>query len=245
MSKTKMLLIILLALSPGCARMGFMSREEKVGSGTIIVQQYPLQDFNALDVSNAFKVTVSRAGEYHVQVDIDDNLKEFVVVKVEGETLKLGMNGDYNYRVGEDSMKASITMPDMVALNMSGATRCVARGFKSDHDLRVDLSGASALTGSDLTAGRVKLKLSGASKIKGLTGSAKALDLRCSGASHANLGEFPVQKVEADISGASTARVSAAESLKGSASGASKLIYKGSPAVKAVTVSGASKVSRE
>ena len=70
------------------------------------------------------------------------------------------------------------------------------------------------------------------------------MDASLSGASSLSALEFAVQDARIDLSGASRAKVNAAERLKATASGASDIVYRGTPAL-VVSLSGSSNVKSE
>ena len=169
-------------------------------------------------------------------------LAEYLDVRVRGNELQVAMKRSHSYSPSDDGMRAVISMPELTGLDLSGASEATLSGFSSQKDLSIDLSGASELKGQ-ITAANVAFDLSGASEmsLKG-TGQHGKLDL--SGASQAALFEFQLQSAQANLSGASKAKVHVVKRLDISASGASDLIYAGEPEMGMVSTSGASSVSK-
>ena len=126
-------------------------------------------------------------------------------------------------------------------LVVSGASRVDLSG--SAKDLRIEVSGASRM-GGKLTAGDTALVLSGASRV-GLSGSARDVSADVSGASHADLGAFTANDVDARLTGASGATVSAGGRLNARLGGASTLRWRGEPVMGDITVRGASSLYKE
>lgn len=210
------------------------------GSGELVVRNLKLSGFEQVRASQAFRVEITRADDFSVQVQIDDNLVEHLRVKVVGDRLEIGMNPEYNYRTGKKSMLATIGMPRLTSVRLSGASRATLNNFSGGDPLDVELSGASGLSGQ-VRLGKVSLDLSGASELK-LTGAAGHADLELSGASGAELGDCTLDSAEADLSGASNATVKVLGRLDVEASGASSLTYLGQPDLGKVETSGASSV---
>lgn len=134
-------------------------------------------------------------------------------------------------------------MPALSGVEPSGASQVTLAGFDSSQTLRVVASGASSVEG-DIRARDVSMEASGASSIS-LTGGAGDLVLDVSGASSADLEQFPVSIVLADLSGTSSAVVKASGTLDVEASGASELSYLGNPTLESVDTSGASTVGEK
>jgi hypothetical protein len=107
-------------------------------------------------------------------------------------------------------------------VNFSGASNSVVTGFTHDGVFKISLSGAS-VSQLDLVGEVTDLSLSGASTLT-LTGSSTELSAGVSGASVLRAFNFPVVNVVA--------------------SGASSVLYRGSPAVTS-NVSGGSSVHQD
>lgn len=211
------------------------------GSGNLISQIKPFDNFTRINVGNAFQVEISFANHHSVIITADDNVVELIEVEKEGDTLRIGLEtGDYD----EVTLKVKIGLPELDGLLLTGATRGVLEGFSSATDLSISLSGASSLDGQ-LDARKGDFRLSGASRIR-LSGSADSLSVRGSGASIFDLGEFAVSRGEVILSGSSRATVRVGESLDYvDLSGASLLSYIGDAEIKEVSTTGASSIERQ
>jgi hypothetical protein len=86
--------------------------------------------------------------------------------------------------------------------------------------------------------------VSGAGRVE-LKGSGAAVTVDASGASQVDLDEFRLESVGVTLSGASQARVDAAEITRANLSGASRLFYGGSPKIGNVETSGGSSITQE
>jgi hypothetical protein len=247
-----LLLIIASLLLTGCQGLGYTT-----GSGNIETKQYDLKDFDSIEISNSFLFEVKQSSVYSVSVSCRKNITTFLDVYVTGQTLvvrlKPGMftNGD---------LKATISLPQIHRLQVSGASHGSIRGFKSSNDLDLSVSGASQLD-TDIEASETSVEISGISKLTGklqlqktrfslsgasscdLNGKAGDVDLEVSGASTANLKEFPMNNLNINVSGASTAVVKTDGTLNLDVSGASTLEYYGNPTLSKVSVTGASKIA--
>ena len=232
-----------------------------VGSGKLETREMDYSGFTRLDVGSAFEVDIARADSYRVSITADDNLFQYLDVKQRGETLHIGLKQPWRYV--RTTRKATITMPDLYGLELSGASRGKVSGFSSSHSLELDVSGASSLEIDSLEAGDTKLDISGASKVTGsietancefnlsgasrveLEGSANDIDIEASGASRTELAGFRVNNADVELSGASSGAVTVSGSLDVDLSGASRLDYYGNPSLGSVDVSGSSKLNRK
>ena len=247
------LLVSVLATITGCIG------PRVTGSGNLETRTMDYSDFTRLNVGHAFQVTVTRADSFSVSLTLDDNLYDYLVIERSGSTLQVRLKwGTYLHA----TQKATITMPDLRVLDLSGASRADVSGFSSSDSLIFDLSGASSLIIDDVTAGKTNLDVSGASRVSGsmeiadgdfdisgastveLDGTADDITVDASGASSANLADFAVANANVRLSGASNATVNASGTLDVNASGASTLYYLGSPTMGRLDVSEASSISQ-
>jgi hypothetical protein len=201
---------------------------------------YNVSPFTGVQVGQAFQVRIVRGDDFSVDVTVDDRLRDSLRVTSDGKVLRIHLDFSLMSMFSFETRQAVITMPLLESLAISGACRAEVEGFSSDHDLDLQISGASHVRGV-VDAGRVHIDLSGASRLI-LLGRAAELALHASGASKAELEEYGVAKASVDLSGASSAAVDAAQELEVSASGASTLRYRGQPQMRHLATSGASTV---
>ena len=192
---------------------------------------------------------------------VDDNILENVDVRLDGDTLRIGMQGNDSYR--NATMDAAITMPTLSGLELSGASSAALGSFESTQPLRLELEGASRVDCSDMMSDTVRFDLQGASKaecrelttgetevdLQGasrltLTGSGGNADIAGKGASTADLGGFPVTNATVKLEGASNATISTDGALDVDLAGSSDLRYLGDPTLGDVKMRGDSTLER-
>lgn len=227
--------------------------------GTTADREFSLQGFSEVDVSSAIGFEITHSSDYSVKATGDEKLVERLKVDVSEQTLKVGLGWLGFTRCPDGDIKVLITMPELRKLTASGAARGSARGFKSDHDLELELSGASQAE-IDIEAGRTLIALSGAGRIGGdlqaqdiglkLSGASRCLlkgtgaDVRldASGASRADLSSFQAKNADVRMSGAGRGMVNVDGTLNAELSGASLLEYAGNVTVDKKSVTGASRM---
>ncbi len=210
------------------------------GSGNLVTLEQPFEDFQRVDVSHAFQAQVTQGDAYSVVITIDDNLEEYLDVRVVGDTLQIGFDRNGPFTMRNTTMRAEITMPELTGISGSGASRVDVSGFSSDNALAVDVSGASTVRGQ-IDTGDLTADVSGASRLT-LSGQGQDGNITVSGASQANLSDFRMDNVTAEASGASRAEVYASGRLDAEASGASTVLYSGDPTLGRTNTSGASTI---
>ncbi len=212
-----------------------------VGSGNLETETYAFTDFNKVEISSAFEFEIEQSSSYSIEITVDDNIMEYVRVSQDGQTLKIGLRPAT--WIGPATLKASVTMPELNGLDISGASRGTVSDFISTEDLDIMVSGASRVTG-DIVAGNVDFDISGASTVQ-LEGSASNMDANVSGASSLKLDDFIVNNADVDFSGASSGTINLNGRLDADLSGASRLWYIGEPTMGNIDTSGASSLSKK
>lgn len=231
-----------------------------VGSGDLVTEEYDLTDFTRIEVSHAFEVEVRRGDQHSVSITVDDNLLDRLRVEQDGDTLRIGFERGLDF--GTATRRATIVLPEMRALSLSGASDANLSGFASDDPLDLRLSGASSIALDQVTSGAIDLEASGASRVTGrlraadvrfeasgasrieLEGSGEEAELEASGASRLRLDDFTLRAATVRLSGASNAGVNVSRTLSAELSGASTLEYSGDPSIRDVETSGASQIRR-
>jgi len=232
------------------------------GSGKLASWDFDYRDFTKIEVGYAFGVEVIRGDSYLVRITVDDNLYEYLDVTKNGDTLYIKLKPTYMYT--NVTRKATINLPDLESLGLSGASKAkVSGGFSSSHAVDFDLSGASYLDVDSMKAGNTNFNLSGASRALGsieladgrfslsgassleLQGSAGDVDIDASGASHLELSDFSVVDADMNLSGASSITIDASGRLNGNLSGGSRLTYMGNPTMGSISASGGSTISQK
>lgn len=115
------------------------------GSGNVVTQEEAITGFDSLDISQGFQVDVSQADTFSVIIRVDENLVEHLRVSKQGNILKIGLDQTRSYVAV--TLRAEVTMPELVGLELSGGSRATASG--SGDDIAIDASGGS---GADLAS---------------------------------------------------------------------------------------------
>ena len=208
------------------------------GSGNTVTKQFALTNFSGVSAGSTFQVSVSPGPSPSVAVTVDDNLAPYLDVTVSGARLHLDLKPNVNLR--NATLKAVVTVPELTALELSGASKGVLEDCRAGKSIDIEVSGASRLEGT-LESHDTRLSLSGASHAD-LKGTAGDLRVNVSGASHLDLGQFLTKDSVVEASGASHALVNPSGKLKARASGASSIRYAGQPTTVDSESSGASSV---
>lgn len=187
------------------------------GSGTTATETRDVGSFNGVNVSGVFHVEITAQKDFAVEIEADDNLLPLIKIEVRDGVLRI----ETEKRISTNNpLKVRISAPNIDSIEASGASRVAIVNVKNNQ-LRVDTSGASKIN---------------------LNGETANLTIEVSGASAVDAENLKAENADIDASGASRVTVFATGELKSDASGASRIVYSGSPKNIEKKSSGASSV---
>ena len=236
------LLIIIIVSAVVIVAVGAVAVYFWLSPGELISEEMQFSDFTAVDVSSAFEVEITQSSSYSVLITADEKIFDNIEVTKTGNTLSIGIES--GIVISLSSLKAEITMPNLVELALSGASRGTVEGFNSSESFLVGLSGASRLDMQDIYVGDIDVELSGASTLIA-EGSGGDLVSIVSGASSLDLTDFPIGNSDLSISGASQVTVNLVGTLDAVVGGASTLYYIGEPTMGDIDISGGSSIDKK
>lgn len=156
-------------------------------------KEYQFNSFNGIDASWIYQVELVQAPRHAVRVDAPDFLMPFLRVEVRGGILTLGVGDlprDVRRRVENGSrnqVRVFVSMPDLLILRMSGASKLTVKGdFSSHKDFEMRLSGATNVQDLSVRASEADIEASGAAKFS-LAGKFDKLSVRGSGSVSASI----------------------------------------------------------
>jgi eukaryotic-like serine/threonine-protein kinase len=172
-----------------------------VGSGKPASQSWDIADFTKVQVRSTFQAEITKGPRFKVTTTADDNILDKVQVTKDGSTLKISLaKGNYSTKT---SFKAEITMPALAGLSVGGASTGTIKGFESEKEIAINVSGASSVDGG-IGAELVNAEVDGASSLT-LSGTGQSGRLAAHGASNLKLAEFLFKQAEVQLIGASNA----------------------------------------
>jgi hypothetical protein len=194
-------------------------------SGPVASVSRDLSGFDRVDARGMWEITVEQSDDWDVALSYAENQADRLDVRVENGRLILEEEGRgwSWFRPGNrETIEATITMPALEGLDLSGASKLTLSGFSGDE--------------LDITA-------SGASEIIGSNGSYRELTLIVSGANSVDFKELVVNDVHVVLSGAGDIKLNMnGGALTGSVSGAGHISYRGTVLEESVATSGFSTV---
>jgi len=236
------LLILIIVSATVIVAVGAVAIYLWVIPGELISEELEYTDFTAVDISSAFEVEITQSNSYSILITADEKIFDNIEVDKTGNTLSIGVQT--GIVISLMRLKAEITMPNLVEVVLSGASRGTIEGFSSSESFAVKLSGASRLEMQDINVGNIDIELSGASTLNAEGGGSDLVSI-ISGASRLDLTDFPIDNGDLNISGASQVTVNLVGTLDAVVDGASTLYYIGEPTMGDIDISGSSTINQK
>ncbi|MCB2112698.1 MAG: DUF2807 domain-containing protein [Parvularculaceae bacterium] len=183
---------------------GLMGAGAPALAGETMSRTYDVRDFSSIEISGAYELDVAVGGEYGVRLEGPSKEMERALVKVADGALVLASR---KHRGDRDGLKASVTMPALDRLSVSGIVDADIRG--------VDAAG-------------FKMNLSGVGEVD-IQGRCRSLHARVSGVGELDAKSFECASVDVSLSGMGEASVYARERAKAEVSGMGEINIYGSP----------------
>ncbi len=209
------------------------------GSGNIVSEERNVKSFNEIQVGSNFEVFLQESDKPGLVIEADDNLISFIDTEVRGKTLRISAAANFQT---QQRPRVYIAYSSLKALKLSGAAKLRSDETLQAKNLDLSLSGASVIF-LDVLVDDIEVRASGASKVH-LTGVAEELSVRLSGASRLYADELEAEDANMRLSGSSKAEVWVSDEISARTSGASHVLYSGSPSSISIKTSGASSVKK-
>ena len=196
----------------------------RTGSGNIVSEIRNAGSFKEVHASGAVNVHLKKGPQTSVTVEADDNIIKYVETNVRDNSLNIRIRQLTSLR--NVTINIYVTAPDLHTIIGSAGAEIDSKDEVSSFDrITVKASSASEIT-LNLDAPVIDLEASSAAKINV---SGRTRDLKAEGSSAAGIHAFGLQAENVDASASSSADIDvfASIKLKGHASSAGSVNYKG------------------
>lgn len=215
---TKIILaVILLLFTVSC---NFISNGVQ-GSGNVVTEQRQVsQNFTHVSVSTSLDVVIEQGNNVSVNVEADDNLQELIKTEVDGNELKVFVDGNMG-----NATKAEITiqMPKIKGLSCSSSA-----SLETKHTITADNLSLKVSSSADMMISVKARNITcdtGSSGDLAIEGSTNSLTVESSSSSTVNASRLTAQNVTVDASSSSSVTVNPIASLNAKASSSADVYY--------------------
>ncbi|MET0392769.1 MAG: head GIN domain-containing protein [Chitinophagaceae bacterium] len=229
------------ALLPALLFAFFSCKKDDLDHSPVIEEDVQVSGFTRVNAGAELNVIITKGAAFAIKARGEANYVHDLEFSVADNTLEIQYQ---TYVQNRPQMDIYITLPTLTSTILSGAATGTVAGFQGvPHVISAVLSGASNLTMNG-TGVNMNVEISGASTLT-VTGATADLYGNISGGGKLKAYGLTATEVDISASGGATAQVQPVDALFASASGGSRIYYKGNPGVKNIETSGGGQVIKE
>jgi hypothetical protein len=171
-------------------------------TGDIVIEHYDLSGFDQVEVAGFFKAEVTQGKEFKVLVEAERALFPYLVVRVRGGRLQVGLKPGIIFNFEEASQRVELTLPALSRASIGNHCTMQLVGLSAEETLQLEAADFSTLRGS-IEARKVQVDVSNHSSLV-LTGSASQVTGKVSDFGSADLADLDATDVDIEADGKST-----------------------------------------
>ncbi len=181
------------------------------------------KNFNEINSSHGIQVIVEQAANTSVKVEADSNLIKHIITKIEGNTLHISADANFN----SDLVRVVVKLPKLKALNASSASKISSNTVFKSNQFDIETSSAANVD-ANIEADVIQISSSSASHVT-VTGKALSLITDASSAAKIDAKDLWANDVEADASSGAAIEVHPIVKLDADASSGGSIEYDTKP----------------
>lgn len=191
------------------------------GSGNVVTEKRNITTpFTKISASTGVEVIVDQSETTKVEVEVDDNLMEHIVTKVENGTLIIKIDGNINTM---ESAIVRVSTKTIEGLESTSGASIRSKSTLKGTNLMVKTSSGATIN-TDLEYEKVSSESTSGSEIK-LSGKALALDTKSSSGSEIDAKDLAANEITAQSTSGSNTTVNPIVLLNAKASSGSSIDY--------------------
>lgn len=234
------------------------------GDGNVVTRNYDMTAFNVVSTSLPATVNFTIADNYSCTVSIDENLLDYLDIKVKGNELLLGkQKEDKNTHLKATQFVIEVTAPSLEAINLAGSgtfnanSPLEAEKFEANvagsgdivfhktvttQKVELNVAGSGDLVYNELIADKLDCNIAGSGDIKVSNGTVKEAEASVAGSGDIVL-TCDIENLDANIAGSGDIKARVSGKLTYGIFGSGDIGYYGNPVVEGDKV-GHAKVNR-
>ena len=242
MKKTN-LLILLVFCFPLIMNAQWNSRTKVKGNGNMTIKNISTSDYDQIAVSGFFEVVLVTGEEGKITLEAEDNLVEYIIIKVENNTLKINVENEVWLNPSRGH-KVLITVPfeSLTAVSLSGSGAVRSKNKIKAAEFKSTLSGSGDIH-LDIDAKEVIGEVTGSGDMV-LKGQSEGFTCTVTGSGDLNATGLESAIVSAKVTGSGDCSVYCTESLEARVTGSGDINYYGDPKKKDTKVTGSGDISK-
>jgi hypothetical protein len=200
------------------------------GNGVIKTETREVSRANRIKMAGNFDVEITQGPTVSVQIEGDENLLPYFIVKDLGGYLVIKARDYFSYS-STDGIKVFITTPNLEEVILAGAGNINGKSkFTGSDKLTLKIAGSGDIK-MDVNTPNVLSEIAGSGSIT-LTGETKDETIKIAGVGKYHAENLKAENAKVHIAGSGDVKVFASAQLDINIAGSGSVYYKGSPNVK-------------
>jgi hypothetical protein len=221
------LCIVFILCFSGCVVVNFTDAGSVSGKGVPEKYDINVGEYNEIKIEGNCEIQYYAAPSNTVTLEVQPNLREYFVVKVENGELIIRITKRISY--SNKPPVLTVSTPTLNSLSIEGICTFNANDKIKADTFNLEINGAGSGK-AELDVNCLKANMSGAGSFE-LSGKADNAEIELSGAGELKAFLLQIREASVDFSGAGAIRISCSEKLQIDASGAGTVEYRGSPSL--------------
>lgn len=214
------------------------------GQQRITSKNYSVGNFSAIETDIVGNIVFTQSGTTHVSAEGDEEMVNNLIIKVEGNTLKLSKKKDLKRIFGNrkaTKLTVRISSPNLNQLESDGVGNVTLDGPVKIESLHIESDGVGNITASQLDCRHLTVDSDGVGNIR-LKGNGGFAEYKSDGVGNIDARDFAAEDVTVRLSGVGSIKCYASNSIDLFGSGVGSITYYGKPTIKALNKSGVGSV---
>ena len=98
-------------------------------SGSTIVKDLALSDFDQIEVSHMFDVDINQGDTVQVIVEIEESLEPYLEIVTQGRTLMIGLKPDNRYNLDDALHRVEVVLPNLIGVKITNFSDVIIHDF--------------------------------------------------------------------------------------------------------------------
>lgn len=203
------------------------AQDKKVkGNGNVITKNISTADYDYIQVVGSIEAVLEKGTEGNIAVTVDENLQQYIIVEVTGNTLKLTIENYVSLHTTK-GIKIQVPFQEIKGVKLTGSGEVKSADVITASQLEIELTGSGDMQ-LDVNTKNLDAKLTGSGDMK-ISGTTEEMEIKLIGSGDFQGSSMKVESTQAYVSGSGTAKVAAQKSLKARINGSGDIKYSGSP----------------
>lgn len=221
------------------AQFGFQKRIK--GNGNLITTHLQVPDYDEINVTGSFDVSLYQAKEGNIEISVEENLKDYLDIESKNNKLSISWSNDVNIINTTKKVKIKVPVESIHKIMITGSGEIQNNFTLKEKNMEIVVTGSGNVL-LNLDTNITVAQLTGSGDIK-LTGKTIDLQNTVSGSGNFYGYELIAENVKVTVSGSGNSDVYASQDLKAVVSGSGTINYKGHPKTDKTTVTGSGNIN--